>query len=348
MSVELTPYEQYFLELVNRARLNPEEEASRYDVDLNEGLTGEEQISPEPKQPLASNETLLESARSHSQWMLENNEFSHEGVNGSTAIERAESAGYPSSFVGENIAWKGSNQEIQNMDQIIGLIDDLHKGLLTSANHRTNLLKDEYQEVGVGLYTGQFTRNGTDWNAVIANHNYGTNFDQDDLFITGVVYDDLNNNELYDPGEGLPEITVDVSSPDNDFTATTTTMSAGGYQVEVPPGEYEVQFTGDQLETAVTETVTVDDQNLKIDVMVNSSESQILADKITLNLDPLDFRTAQQVESGTYISSSDVTNLYQEHEPTSLGLGMVSATVLFMVIFFLGHFFQTSPQHKKQ
>ncbi|MFP4134724.1 MAG: CAP domain-containing protein [Halothece sp.] len=281
MSVEPTPYEQYFLELVNRARLNPSEEARLYETDLNEGLTGEEKISAESKQPLTFNPVLLDVARGHSEWMIENNEFGHEGANGTTAIERAESAGYPSSYVGENIAWRGSNQEIKN---IVGLIDKLHKELVTSSSHRTNLFKENYQEIGIGLYSGKYTRNGEDWNAVMVSHKYGSaNLDNNNFFITGVAYEDLNNNDFYDPGEGLPNITIEVTSPNGDFSATTTTMSAGGYQIEVPSGEYEVEFTGNQLETTVTEKITVNDHNVKVDVTVDGGSNQILAEQISFN-----------------------------------------------------------------
>lgn len=288
MSVELTPYEQYFLELVNRARLNPAEEARLHEIDLNEELTGEQTISPEPKQPLASSPVLSDVARSHSKWMIENNEFSHVGANGNSAIERAESAGYPSSYVGENIAWRGSNQEIKDL---VSLIDQLHKGLVTSPGHRTTLFNDEYQEIGVGLFSGQFTSDGKDWNAVMVSHGYGADFDNGNSFITGVAYDDLNENNFYDPGEGLPKITIKVTSPNDEFSATTTTMSAGGYQIEVPSGEYEVEFSGDKLETTVTEAVTVEDKNVKVDVTVDSGSNQILAEKISLNHNPTNVQT---------------------------------------------------------
>src|SRR5918997_526202 len=55
-----TAYEQYFLELVNRARANPGAEASRLGIDLNQGLSAGT-LSNTAKQPLAMNPLLSDS-----------------------------------------------------------------------------------------------------------------------------------------------------------------------------------------------------------------------------------------------------------------------------------------------
>ncbi len=86
-------YEQYLLELINRARSDPASEAARYGIDLNEGLSPGT-ISSDPKQPLAVNPDLVEGARAHSQWMIDNDVFSHTGANGSAPGDRMAAAGY--------------------------------------------------------------------------------------------------------------------------------------------------------------------------------------------------------------------------------------------------------------
>ena len=60
-----TDSEQYLLELVNRARLDPAGEAALFGIDLNEGLAAGT-LGTEPRQPLALNPQLLASARGHS------------------------------------------------------------------------------------------------------------------------------------------------------------------------------------------------------------------------------------------------------------------------------------------
>ncbi|MCA9009131.1 MAG: hypothetical protein KDB01_05260, partial [Planctomycetaceae bacterium] len=72
----MTDLEQYMLELVNRARANPNAEAARYGIGLNAGLpTGT--ISAAAKQPLAPQQQLIVAARLHSQDMLQRNYFDH-------------------------------------------------------------------------------------------------------------------------------------------------------------------------------------------------------------------------------------------------------------------------------
>ena len=56
-----TDHEQYVLEMINRARLDPLGEAARYGIDLNQGLSGGT-LNGTPKQPLAFNPKLIDAA----------------------------------------------------------------------------------------------------------------------------------------------------------------------------------------------------------------------------------------------------------------------------------------------
>ena len=53
-AIQMTAQEQLLVELINRARANPEAEAARFGIPLNEDLEPGE-ISSDPKQPLAPN-----------------------------------------------------------------------------------------------------------------------------------------------------------------------------------------------------------------------------------------------------------------------------------------------------
>ncbi len=57
------------LEMINRARLDPTAEGDLYGITVNNA----------PVQPLAFNELLIDSALSHSQWMIDENKFQHTG-----------------------------------------------------------------------------------------------------------------------------------------------------------------------------------------------------------------------------------------------------------------------------
>ena len=132
----LSATEQYFLELINRGRLDPLAEAERYGVALNDGLTPG-QISENPLQVLAYDATLSVAAEGHSAWMLVSDTFSHTGRDGSTAGERMQDAGYV--FTGtwswrENLAWVGTTGTID----IASAIANHHEGLYLSSGHRAN------------------------------------------------------------------------------------------------------------------------------------------------------------------------------------------------------------------
>src|SRR5262245_60292944 len=72
----ISPAEQLMIELINRARANPLGEASRYGVDLNQGLTPGT-ISASAVSPLAPHQALVNSAGFHSDDMYARNFFSH-------------------------------------------------------------------------------------------------------------------------------------------------------------------------------------------------------------------------------------------------------------------------------
>ena len=114
---EPTAYDQFLLELINKARANPTAEASRLGINLNQGLNAG-QISTAPKQPLAFNGDLVDAAHKHSKWMLDTDTFSHTGSGGSSFTTRMKAEGYVFSgswTAGENISWGGSTGTINQL-----------------------------------------------------------------------------------------------------------------------------------------------------------------------------------------------------------------------------------------
>ena len=148
---DLNPYEQYLLELINRARADPGAEAARLGISLNQGLSPGT-IRDTEKQPLAANEFLNDAAADHSQWMLATNIFSHTGQGGSSAGDRIEDAGYTNWRTwGENISYRGGGNV-----QSVSVVEGHHDGLFKSSGHRRNLLNDGFTEIGLGQEYGRF------------------------------------------------------------------------------------------------------------------------------------------------------------------------------------------------
>ena len=254
---EPTASEQYMLELINRARQNPTAEAERYSLDLNQGLEADT-ISIDPKQPLAFNSLLIDASRAHSQWMLDNNTFSHTGIEGSNAGDRIENAGYE--FTG-SWSW-GENLAItQGISDIDASVSGQYESLFESPGHRKNIFKDSYREIGIGTLNGSFNGN----EAVVGTHNFASSGSS--VFLTGVAFNDfVVDDDFYTIGEGLGGITVEATRNSDNQVFTTTTMTAGGYQIALEAGTYTVEFSQNGILYG-SETITINDQNVKVDLI---------------------------------------------------------------------------------
>ncbi len=253
--------EQLLLELVNRARANPAAEAVRYGIDLNESLEPDE-ISTEPKQPLAPNQALVDAARGHSQNMLNLDFFAHENPAGEGPSDRARAAGYPAG-AGENIAWFGTGGPIDENEQVYLR----HEAFIVSAPHRTNLMNPGWRELGNGIKFGEFEGR----TSIMVTENFGNR--RGDYFITGVAYTDaVVADAFYSLGEGLGNVTVSAVRNRDDETFTTVSSPAGGYGLEVPIGVYTVTATGPGWpEPIVVRDVVILDRNQKVDFNTRDS-----------------------------------------------------------------------------
>ena len=253
-------YEQYMLELVNRARSNPNAEAALYSLtDLNQGLSPGT-ITSDPKQPLAFNLFLIDSAREHSQWMGDTNTFSHTGEGGSNAGQRMSAAGY--NFTGswgwgENIALQ-STKGTPNVSQFIA---EEHQNLFLSDGHRKNILNGSFREIGIGVIEDTFNN----YNAVITTQNFA--YSGSSVFLTGVAFDDLVIDDyFYTIGEGISGIEVKATRQSDNQIFTTNTMDAGGYQIALSTGNYNIEFFQNGAKIGNTHTVTINSQNVKLDL----------------------------------------------------------------------------------
>lgn len=266
LSRQPTVHEVLVLELVNRARFDPLAEAQRYGIDLNQGLTGTP-ISSARKPPLAFNLYLIDAARTHSQWMLDADVFDHIGEGGSEPWDRMAAAGY--TFTGswaaaENIAWYGGGGSSVNLTTAAY---EHHEGLFKSAGHRVNILNADLREIGIGQKEGDFVDRGRNLRVSMLTEKFarsGSNY-----FLTGVVYQDADNNGMYSVNEGLPGITVTVNGQSH------TAFSTGAYSVPVRNGTHNITVSGAGLDAPVNYTVAVNGANVKFDVIKSGNEVRV-------------------------------------------------------------------------
>ena len=163
--------------------------------------------------PLTINNDLNASSEDHSQWMLENDIFSHTGVNGTSSRDRIEAADYElegSWRTAENIGWQSERGDPGIDDDVA----NIHDSLMNSPGHRANILNPDLEDIGIGIELGDF--NGYD--AVMITQNFGRtdaiSVDPDEDNAPVVLSDD--DTLVVPPTEEAPapvdeEVPVDVA-----------------------------------------------------------------------------------------------------------------------------------------
>ncbi len=263
----LSAAEQYLLELINRARLDPLSEAERYNLSLNVGLpTGS--ITGTAKEALAPNVLLEQASQTHSEWMLAEDIFAHEGEGGSSPGDRMAAAGYD--FTGswtwrENLAWSGTTGTLD----LVAAIEGHHEGLYRSAGHRNNTFAEDIREIGVAQVQGGFTQGGTTYNASMLTLNFARS--GNDHYLTGVAFTDSDGDAFYDIGEAISGLTITADGE------STQTASAGGYVLGLrPDAAVDVQIR-DGATVLAELFVDLSAGNVKLDVLADGDGNHSLA-----------------------------------------------------------------------
>lgn len=247
----LSPEEQLIVELINRARLDPADELTRQTDGFAAGVT------TDPKEALAVVSSLSHASREHSQDMDDRNFFAHTNPDGQSPADRAVEENHGSRYVGENIGWIGSSfTGYDRQDRL----EDHHGNLWDSDGHQQNFMNARWSEIGAGYDYG--THNG------LAGSTFVTEMfgDRGHTYLTGVVIEDHDGDDFYDLGEGQGAVRITAEAADGTLY-TTSTWDAGGYTLKLPPGTYRVTFEGGDLDAPYSTTVSIGDQNVKLDVI---------------------------------------------------------------------------------
>lgn len=281
-AINPTPMEQELLELTNKMRMDPAGELSRLLVSTNPlqardaqvqsalsyfGVSGSTLVSQwaslAPTAPLAWAEGLMNSAATHNQAMITADAQSHQLPGEAGLGTRATNGGYTTwNALGENI-YAYSNSVIYGH---AGFAIDWGSGpggIQSPAGHRVNIMNSSYREVGMSVIAEN--NSATSVGPLVITQDFGSRSSFGNSWLLGVVYADGNSNNSYNAGEGLGGVTVTISGAAGTFT--TTSMSAGGYQRQVPSGSYTVTFSGGGLSAPISKTVTVGSANVKVDAI---------------------------------------------------------------------------------
>lgn len=291
--------EQETLEHVNRVRINPQAELdflfsshptplTARDPDVQaaidffgvSGTTLESQFAALNAAPaLAWNEALYNAAGAHNQLMIANDEQSHQLPGEADLLTRLVAAGYnweSSIRVGENVFAHSESALFGHA----GFVVDWGfgpGGIQNPAGHRINIMDQGFQEVGIAIALDNDL--ATSVGPQLVTQEFGRRGNYGDPAVLGVIYDDANADGYYNAGEGLGGVQVQISGTNGTFT--TTSMTAGGYQIKLPAGTYTVTASGGGLSGPIVESVTVGGSNEKVDFVSSSSPA---AETYTVNL----------------------------------------------------------------
>jgi len=250
----LSGEEQMIVELVNRARMDPDGEVERQEDGFASGVTSY------PKEVLAVVPELSQASEDHSEDMDNRDYFAHDNPDGEGPGARAVEAGHGTGYVGENLGWIGSSWTSFDAQ---ARAEAHHNNLWASDGHQKNLMREGWNEIGVGYDYGDYLgyRGSTFVTEMFS--------DRGETYLTGVVIDDTDGDGFYDIGEGQGGVRITAYKDDEVYT--TATWDAGGYTLALDPGTYRVIFEGGDLATPQEATVTMGDTNVKLDIIEGGS-----------------------------------------------------------------------------
>ena len=219
--------EAEILARINLARSDPWAEAERLGLDpevLRAEVVPEETAAQwdQGLWPLVYNDVLDEVAKAHCEDMIERGFFSHVTPEGLTPENRVINAGYDANVVREKLGALAFNFYLDTGEAAGMLMDAL---LRDSLNQRgteegPTLLNERVVEVGIALCAGELA------SAEGQVHCYMLSMVLARPVMTlshpiqcGYFFHDYNYNRVYDPGEGMPEVTLSLK--DGQFLAVT-------------------------------------------------------------------------------------------------------------------------------
>lgn len=292
MVFDPSPNEQYLMELLNRMRMNPAAELGLLTTSLGNParsndpnvdsalryfrtsgtLLASQWASLTAVQPLAWNDKLYLAAEGHNAAMIAADQQTHQAPGEPALGARATNAGYTNwSQVGENVYAYAEGVIHTHAGFALDWGGDPNDpnttGIQDPPGHRENMMEATYREVGIRIATPGNVAGRTvgPW---VVTQDFGRRFNSGNPFLVGVAYQD-GGSDGYSPGEGFGGVTIRAVAANGTTGApeyTAVSMSAGGWQMQVPAGTYAVTFSGGGWGSAVTYyNVVVGSENAKVD-----------------------------------------------------------------------------------
>ena len=257
-----TDLQQYWLELINRMRMDPAAELERL---TNYSVPGTSFANPPSDDPfiaaalqyyntsasllatqwgtltpaaaLAWNGTLSDTAATYSNVMVAFDVQAHD-LDGQTLEDRLINGGYTSSYLhfGESLFATAQNAVHGHASFAIDWGDDdinagngFGTGIQNPAAHRDDLMFVNFKELGIGFQTDSLAGNANVTGPLVTTQHYASQYRVAgvsyvaDAFLTGSVYTDaVTFDDFYTPGEGVAGTAINI------YNDTTNTLVKSG------------------------------------------------------------------------------------------------------------------------
>jgi hypothetical protein len=275
--------EQQMMWLMNRARSNPTQEGiwlaivddanvqnaiseDNFDVDLDILMAEFEAIAVKP--PAAFDVRLYNAAKAHSDDLIDRNAQDHDGQ-----FDKVTAAGFSYMAIRGNVFSYAINPVYGHAGFNIDWGGNDGTGMQTGRGHRQAIMAMDGNYTNVGIAMVSETDRATDVGPFVITGNYASanvnSTNHYNRFLVGTVWEDLNGNDMYDPGEGIENITV---RPDQgNYYAVTS--NSGGYAVPVNAGDYIVTFSGTGIGADITKAVSVGSTSVLLDLLFTGNAS---------------------------------------------------------------------------
>lgn len=207
---------------------------------------------------------LNEAAEDHSEWMLEEDIFSHTGEDGSSPHERMQDAGFQFSgswASAENVAWQSTRGAAGLSDDVV----DLHNALMNSSGHRANILNPDFQYIGIGLENGDFDYGAFTYDSLMVTQNFARTAADVDLDPSegGSGDPDPTRETPAEPTSGDDELSLDAPGTLNGLAGDDSLIGSSGADTLIG-GDGNDTLKGSDTDTDLRDAIYGGDGNDEI------------------------------------------------------------------------------------
>jgi len=186
--------------------------------------------------------------------------------------QRITNAGYSWTAAAENIFASALSVFYGHAGFAIDWGDNPDTGIQQPPGHRNNMMNGNFREVGIAVVPEDDP--ATSVGPLVITQVFGNRAaleNGSESWLLGYAIRDVDDDNFYSIGEGLDDVTVNISGiTDPSFSDSTTTLSAGGYQILLPDGDYQVDFVRDGV-VFDTQNVTINGENEKVDAIIDAA-----------------------------------------------------------------------------